>query len=225
MSQNESAGVQSSGRGSSDVELLLEQMTLRGPSDQLDVAIANLVASDGASEPEHVGAARFGWTAILTTAMAALLAGVLLGYFAMPTWKLLSQSSVAVGASSHDAGVLTPTSFNVHAFNLLHGHSLEAEFKNCDRCHQPVAAEGGGLSEVFQIWFYGDEHFFEVHSEGLSDCSKCHAWAPVEQDEISKDSPQKFARLMNCTACHNVDADGFGGFKKDWHSAASSSKG
>ena len=212
MSLNESRSVQSS-----DVESLLKQMKLRGPSDQLDVVISNLVANDEFAERSVAGGIQFGWTAILATAAAAMLAGVLVGYSFAPISEKVSGSDVAtVDLNSSDSD-LTSVAFNVKAFNLLHGHSQLAEFDNCNQCHRKVADEDATLKEVFQGWFYGDEHFFESHPDGLADCSKCHVAATVEKDE--------FAKLVNCSDCHAVDVDGFEGFKRDWHTAASSSEG
>ena len=69
------------------------------------------------------------------------------------------------------------------------------------------------------------QHFFEAHPDGLDDCVKCHVMSTTRLDEFAKDSHQDFATLVNCSTCHKVDAEGFDGFKTDWHSAAGGSEG
>jgi len=225
MNPNESSGIRSPDRSPPDVESLLKQMTLRRPSDQLDVAIANLVTSDDVNKHSVSRGAQFGWTALLATAAAAMLAGIWLGHILTPTWELLSDSNAVADVNSPDAKALTTVSFNVQAFNLLHGHSQQAEFENCDQCHRQAVGKGGGLDGMFRDWFYGDAHFFEAHPKPLTDCSKCHVAAPARQDENAKDLHQEFAKLANCLECHAVNADGFEGFKKDWQSEVTSSEG
>ena len=122
MNPNESPEIQSPNCAASKVESLLKQMPLRGPSDQLDAFVANLPAPKELNERTVSGPARFGWMTVLATAVAAMLAGVWLGYCFLPA----SEMNSSVGASelnSPDAAKLTPVSFNVQAFNLLHGHS------------------------------------------------------------------------------------------------------
>jgi hypothetical protein len=213
MSLNESRGIQSS-----DVESLLKQMKLRGPSDQLDIAISNLVVPQELKELSAASGVRFGWTAILATAAAAMLAGIWMGYSVAPIKEETSGSDVVTVDSNSPDSILTPVAFNVKAFNLLHGHSQLEEFENCNQCHQLEIEEDATLSEFFQGWFYGDEHFFESHPNQLVvECSKCHVAATAEKEE--------FAKLMNCSDCHIVDAEGFDGFKRDWRTAAPISDG
>jgi len=219
MSPNESPGVQAS-----NVESLLNQMTLREPSAQLDDAISKLVTTSKVNERSASGGGRFGWTAILATAAAAMLAGVWLGSFFAPTNEVHSGTTfAAVDSDTPDANLLTPVSFSVEAFNLLHGHSQKVEFKNCEHCHQ-AAVEDSALEEIFSAWFYGDVHFFEAHPDGLGDCSKCHVQT-AELDEPAEGFGHGVGKLANCSDCHRVDADGFDGFKNDWISTTIRSDG
>lgn len=249
MSPDES-GTQSPDGSAPDVESLLKQMNLRGPSDQLDVAIGSLTVANELDDRRLANGVRFGWTAILATAAAAMLAGVWLVYSLAPTGGKLPESNLIAGDSS-DTRQRTLVSFNERAFNLLHGHSQRAEFENCSQCHQPSVTKGSKLTKIFQGWFYGDEHFFEAHPHGLDDCSKCHVVATDEWNEygkglthsffakhvdcsschkvdadegheLGKGLPHSFfAKHIDCSNCHKVDADGFDGFKKDWLSATS----
>ena len=228
MNPNESPEIQSPDRTAPRVESLLKQMPLRGPSDQLDAFISNLPVPGELNERSVSAGTRFGWTAILVTATAAMLAGVWLGYCFMPGGKLLSNSNVAASdLNSPDASRLTPATFNVRAFNLLHGHSQRPEFGACGHCHQH-SGERTPLKEIFRDWFYGDENFFEAHPDGLADCSKCHVMEHTGQQPIGKDSHQDFdklAALVNCSQCHQNNAEGFGGFESDWRTEINSSEG
>lgn len=225
MSSNESYEVQSADPTLPVVESLLQQMELRAPSDQLDVAIVGLGEADGSSKGSLSGDQRFGWPAILATAVAAMLAGVWLGSLFLPLSEGLSDSTLAVGEPIDSKAVrLTPVSFNVEAFNLLHGHSQSPEYENCGLCHKAAAVKAGAIGDVFEGWFYGDEHFFEVHRDGVDDCSKCHV-AAGEPGGIESDSWKGLAKLASCSNCHLVDADGFSGFKSDWRMAGSGSEG
>lgn len=224
MSVNESGEVQSSGRTSTAVELLLDQMTLRGPSDQLDAAIESLAATDEAKVSFSAGV-RFGWPVILATAVATVLSGIWLGSIFLPTNGNLSTGMAAGDSGVNNAKLLTAVSFNVHAFNLLHGHSQKAEFENCGQCHQLASAEGDALSDIFDGWFYGDEHFFEVHLDGIDDCTSCHLASVDEKSKPAMKVPGDFSSLVRCSECHRVDSSGFGGFKLDWRYSGSSSEG
>ena len=220
MSSNESPSVQTP-----DVESLLKQMKLRRPSDQLDAAISNLVVTDEFNTRAVSSDGRFGWTAILATAAACMLVGVWLGSFFTPVSHVLSGSQLAaVDSGSPDARLLTPVSFSVQAFNLLHGHSQQEEFKDCDKCHR-VAVEDAAFEKIFESWFYGNAHFFEAHPDGIGDCSKCHVHLAAKQDLPVEGAANGFAKLANCSNCHKVNADGFDGFKNDWISATSRSDG
>jgi hypothetical protein len=219
----------------SGIEALLKQMPLRCPSRQLDSTIADLLSANEANpvgtsslnEPHCESTARFGWNAILATAIAALLAGLWLGCFFLPNWELMTKSSFAAGdGHSHAEASLLPAGlFNVSALKLFHGHSQKTEFENCSLCHQQAAGDGNVLGEVFRGWFYGDKHLFEAHPFGLKDCSECHLNDIEEEDAIEKDWHQDLGKLANCSDCHKVDADGFQGFKKDWHTVLDSSEG
>ena len=221
MSSNESFEVRSSDCSSS-VESLLEQMTLRGPSDQLDAAIAGLEAGSSNGVPVF-GRGQFGWPALLVTAVAAMLVGVWLGSLILPLSENLSDSALAVDESVGSEAVrLTPVSFNVEAFNLLHGHSQSSEYENCGLCHRVTAVKSATLGDVFKGWSYGDEHFFDVHRDGVDDCSKCHV-SDGSLGGIESDTWKRLAKLASCSNCHQGGADGFGGFKSDWRDAGSSS--
>ncbi|QEG23962.1 hypothetical protein [Mariniblastus fucicola] len=230
MNRGESRGVQSPDQGAADVELLLQQMTLREPSSQLDTAIASLSSKDEVSLSSPVSnPARFGWAAILSTAAVAMLAGIWLGSSFVPVGETITGTSAAVidselSSAGSSAGNLTPVAFNVQAFNLLHGHSQQEQFEDCSLCHRLPAVGDAALVGIFKDWFYGDEQFFEAHPGGLSDCAKCHLL--IEKGEFAKEEHLEFSRLVNCSECHQVNADGFDGFKRDWHaSMPNSSKG
>ncbi len=197
-------------------------------SSLLAIDEGNLVAINEENQRSDSCGVRFGWTAIFATVAAAMLVGVWLGCFLTQNSEILPGSNVAsIDLNSSNTKLLTPVSFNVQAFNLLHGHSQRAEFRNCGQCHQQTAGKEAALSEIFQGWFYGDVHLFEAHPDGLAECSKCHVPTTDEHRDFAKDKElhRGFSKLVNCSDCHKVDADGFDGFKKDWHSAAISSEG
>lgn len=236
MSPNEFPGVQSRDQELSDVETQLRTLKLRRPSDQLDASITSLFETANAGQL-RAGSGnqqvfsrghQFGWTAIFATAAAAMFAGLWLGHYYSPAGDKRHEFNLAVAdSSSADATAiqLTPVSFNVDAFNLLHGHSQREEFENCDQCHQQQAeSEDELFAEIFEDWFYGDEDFFEAHLGGLGGCAKCHVFEAENQRDIGKDAGHGFGKidkLANCSDCHKVDAEGFSGFKKDWHSSSS----
>jgi hypothetical protein len=234
MSRNKSTRIQSCDQSSPDVEALLQRLKLRSPSNQLDEKIAKLVDSEGSNvfgvereRQQFLSRERqFGWTAIFATAAAAMFAGLLLGQFYSPADHNLNGSSLAVADSGPmKVSELTPVSFNVDAFNLLHGHSQQEEFGNCEQCHHQSDPEEDAFAMIFERWFYGDDDFFEAHLDGLDGCAKCHVFEK-KQEDFGKETVhgfEKLDQLANCSDCHKVDAEGFGGFKKTWHSKAVSS--
>ena len=66
---------------SNDIESLLRQMHLRKPSANLDQTVAEMAACEGLAQNETPGKTgqRFGWSALVSTAVAAMVGGLLLG--------------------------------------------------------------------------------------------------------------------------------------------------
>ena len=185
---------QSAGCVSPDVESLLEQVVLRAPSERLDFAIADLANAKRVDPSVDSSTAQFGWRTLVCSVAVALLVGLSLGCLFM-NQSIAENSTVHLGDSSPVASSaeLTNVSFNVEAFELLHGHSRKAEYENCDQCHLEGVIEVA-MPAAFADWFYGDRELFETHSGELADCSKCHVGFVPEKTE--------FAKLSNCSKCH-----------------------
>ena len=137
-------------------------------------------------------------------ALAASLVGFLAGQFVdVRALKSSGLENVATLTPDNNEN-LTPVSFNLDAFNLLHGHSQEMEADSCNRCH--VGAEND-TPKSFHGWYYGDKQFFEKH-EGESfkqKCSDCHRLnSQRQQPEKVKGSLPKFEhrKMSDCSACH-----------------------
>jgi len=179
------------------MESLLKQMKLTEPSMRLDQAIGELTQSDNTELPENrlevVSHGRFGWTALIATAVAASVFGLLLGQFVSvypaPQSAVAGVRSLPQIENSNRSRQIVPVKFNVDAFELMHGHSRRAEFANCGSCHQA----GEEQDEVFEGWYYGDEEFFETHDfKGVANCSACHVFSDTEQHEDERNGPIDF---------------------------------
>ncbi|MFT5300876.1 MAG: hypothetical protein ACI87E_003593 [Mariniblastus sp.] len=211
----------------SEIENLISQMQLRQPSPELDAKINELDGSRTNALP-RVASARsgyFGWGTLVVTAIAAAVGGLLVGanYSSlMPERPAMTRAELNVDSATNRAhGItpeeltLTPVSFNTQAYELLHGHSINPAYADCDACHLDVD------SEVFEGWFYGDEEFFaKSHHQGaVGKCSTCHVVAKADlapndgigeagyhRDLANKNFPQ-----ANCSSCHrgleNLQAD------------------
>lgn len=188
-----------------EVELLLGELELVPPSERLDTAIeaiAQVRSADAILQTE--GSGRFGWPALIATALAACMLGVLVGQFVSP---IEARTEIAKKANQIHESELTPVTFNVNAFNLMHGHSKNAEYADCDSCHQ---SQWG----VFEGWFYGDANFFEIHRFEmekpltLANCFACHL---IRVDDILPNNKVDVHQLGggDCRDCHKAGASGF----------------
>ena len=179
----------------SAVESLMKQMRLTEPSANLDQTIYDLVGKEVVDLPCHdsktVRHGRFGWAALVATAVAATVCGLLLGQFVSiyPSTRSAiadvpdSVDSVPVFSDSDRSRQIMPVKFSIGAFEMMHGHSRQEEFANCTTCHVPSAQS----DEVFEGWYYGDEGFFETHDfKGVANCSACHVFSNSNQPETGQ---------------------------------------
>lgn len=231
MSRKESHDMESQELAVADIESLLTQMRLRAPTENLDDSLSRLFAT-GESEILPASARecidrssrirRYGWSTVLITSAASMLLGFWLGQVLLYGGGVQDQSGIADAGSAMDSGKkLTPVSFNRNAFELLHGHSQQDEFENCGQCHKSTTPDEIELDNIFKRWFYGDADFFEVHPNGVNQCSDCHVDAKADGGGLGDDPHRGFGdlrNLANCMDCHRVDADGFDGFENDWRS-------
>lgn len=121
------------------VESLLRQMELTSPSIRLDQAIGELSRGDLNKLPQRSSEVfsqrRFGWKALVSTAVAACVFGLFLGQFVS---IYPGQRSAVANADFSDPDLdrsrnILPVRFSVDAFEMMHGHSRQAEFANCMR--------------------------------------------------------------------------------------------
>lgn len=201
-----------------NVESMLGKMRLVEPSQDLDQSVLNILSEEtGMESPLDIanGSARFGWAAIVATALAAGMMGILLG---QSSWLFSSPASAIANAPSMDTRVnsqpstkITPVRFNADAFELLHGHSQQDEYSNCSLCH--VA---GQKKDAFKSWFYGDDQFFKTHNfKGVANCSACHVVMKEGKKIHDQFLPTPKAKnphalpgfsSAECSACHVVSA-------------------
>ncbi len=198
-----------------NVESILNQMQLREPSSQMDDSIQRVLngASTGFDQEfdesrTEVPWRRFGWAALASTVLAAGIGGFLIGSAVSTTGTNDFSRPVAqqqLPGPTEDARI-TPVRFNTQAYELMHGHSTNPEYANCDSCHVD------GQDEAFEGWFYGDGQFFKTHKDAVKSmmCSSCH----VNENKANRDR-QKIRDAFkqqglkhsdfpdtSCMACH-----------------------
>lgn len=203
---------------SEQVEAMLGQLPLQVPAAGLDFRIdeildcANLVShvnfdqeffepSDRVGFAEGVADQRFGWSYLIATAMAASLFGFLIGRTNLdsPVDSAVASQHVNSQIADNASSNIKPVKFNVAAFEMLHGHSTQGEFKDCQACH--VAEKKDGSAKDL---FYGDSFFILQHSAFEKDakCSKCHVGTgKLEMEDIFYHD-SKFNGVGKCSKCH-----------------------
>ena len=177
------------------VESLLRQMELTSPSIRLDQAIGELSRGDLNKLPQRSSEVfsqrRFGWKALVSTAVAACVFGLFLGQFVS---IYPGQRSAVANADFSDPDLdrsrnILPVRFSVDAFEMMHGHSRQAEFANCAACH----IAGREQDEAFEGWYYGNEDFFESHDfKGVANCSACHVFLDADVHAPGQTAPMGF---------------------------------
>ena len=181
---------------SEQVEAMLGQLPLQAPTIGLDYRIdeildcANVTVDQESFEScdrvgfaEQVASQRFGWSYLIATAMAASLFGFLIGRTNLDSPVDSVVTAQQVNSQIPDkASNIKPVKFNVAAFEMLHGHSTQEEFKDCQSCH--VAEK---KDESAKDLFYGDSFFILQHAAFEKDakCSKCHVGTDkLEMEDI-----------------------------------------
>jgi hypothetical protein len=204
---------------SNDVETILSRMELRGPSDQLDSAIFGLM--DSGDKVRHQAAVRsstsfgFGWPVLVATGVAATMGGVLVGSFYSSSGKnpvglTANVAHVSNSAEPTVSGLkITPVKFNIDAYEILHGHSTNVAYQDCDACHVE------GQDEAFEGWFYGDGEFFKSHADAVKSkkCSSCHVSVSSPKQDKADRLKNEAKRLglkhsdfpqSSCVSCHKA---------------------
>jgi anti-sigma-K factor RskA len=138
------------------IESLLSQLQLVEPSQRLDDSIARL--ADDAAATSLRPARQFGWKAVVFTALAASLLGLLTGV------ATSVQNPEGPRIASHSLRNVSAT----QVFQAMHGHSGNLSFQVCSSCHVFNSTN----EQVVQKWSVNDREF--AASLGLPNCSMCH---------------------------------------------------
>ena len=207
------------------------ELNLKRPSAELDQRVLNMARSvpvqqDNGFNPggtelggvelaneRPVDRTRFGWPTLISTAVAASLFGIVVGN------SLNSGNSFANGGGipSTEVAVVSPESkrpkqtlasveiqAGVEKFNMLHGHSSQAEFSDCSACHMQtniaeknVSAhkaqnaenenqENSGVQPLAnELDFYNPHILLRAHP-AIPKCSNCHVAATPKLDNHTK---------------------------------------
>ncbi|MFK7765821.1 MAG: hypothetical protein AB8B55_01170 [Mariniblastus sp.] len=196
----------------SSLEELLSQLPLRRPSEGLDFQVEEVLGEarmsrDGSlesSESHSTERMKFGWSYLIATAIAASLAGFLIGRMGSGS-TVNSQVAGDVGSDvglAAQAGNIKPVTFNKAAFEMLHGHSQQIEFGDCHSCHVK------GKDQAFEGWFYGDAFFIRQHLAfgKHNKCSRCHqSFEDMDVDDLFRG--HEFEGVAKCSSCH-VNGEG-----------------
>jgi len=200
-----------------DVEAMLGRMRLRQPSQRVDQVIGQMADEarlgsarlESANDATQIPVSRFGWAALVSTALVAALCGLIIGSaFSVGGTKNTTEPSAGLVAALPKVSEMTPVKFSLQAYEVLHGHSTNSDFANCSLCHVE------GQDEAFEGWFYGDDDFFKSHNfqgqqhQGHAKCSSCHLNAKDAQHDhgLQKIRGIEHADFPNvkCSACHKV---------------------
>lgn len=188
------------------MEILLKQMTLQAPTNRLDQAIQELAneSSQSMVSSSRLVGGRFGWRALIATALVASLGGMLLGHLFTVNrggQRTVDRDTSVPRAAEPQAQKMTPVRFNSAAFDLLHGHSNNDQYANCGACH--VQGE-----EAFRGWYYGDLDLFSKHGSGVfGKCTGCHVpmsdlRGQIQQANRPSSRDDAVNRENACSICH-----------------------
>ena len=184
----------------SSVEAVLSRLPLCAPSQSLDDRVGEIFcASVLPTGPAAKADRRFGWPYLISIAIAASLIGFLLGRTNVQRSvdSMVAKNLAHDGASPNIQSNIKPVNFNVAAFEMLHGHSQQDGFQDCQTCH--VA----GKDEAFDGWFYGDSFFIGQHASFAKEkCSQCHLKADDLEVEDLFRGAHDFEGVAKCSQCH-----------------------
>jgi len=186
-----------------EMESLLKRMSLIEPPESLDRTIRQLAErqSEPVASVVHTG---FGWSAIISTAIAASLSGLIVGMWVTSSDWAGPFVSTRTIVSPTDNLIQSDRLKEVVQFQELHGHSSQEEFKTCSNCHIFSTKD----QQVLDKWriddLHGNHHAFGVN------CSNCHL-ADGEPRQPDPHQPNSHPHadqnaFGSCSDCHNFDA-------------------
>jgi len=143
------------------VESLLQQMSLTEPPESLDQKISRIADEHTQRVAPHV-AGRFGWTALISTAVAATLFGVVAGIAGV-------LASNGVEGPSSISGPTSTTAENTNSIGSERLREVDSAYTKCSTCHLFNVAD----RRICDHWRVEDIHE-GFHSEFWQNCSICH---------------------------------------------------
>ena len=207
-----------------DIEKLLRQMSLNKPPSRLDQKVMQIAAEQSqVTDSKVTPAVGFGWPILGATTVVATLFGLAMGIYMPRIVEQLPELTNAIRADDSDPRLIDSDLLrDVTAFQELHGHSGQEEFKTCSNCHLFDDKD----RQVIDKWAHDMVKAGKHHQLGMN-CSMCHAGdglpitdRPVVPHEIPEsdlpilphenpetEHPHGHAEwaFAKCSDCHLVD--------------------